>query len=173
MKLKQYSKVTFFILVMSLAFAQDDHSSMNHSEHNQSHTTEEADFAEREQSVMPFDLNATLHIFQDTATGGIQQVIANDPTDQENIGLIRSHLQEEAVLFANGDFQDPSYLHGEAMPGLADLKEAGKKGSIDINYQNIDGGGQITYDSKDLSVIIALHLWFQAQVLDHGENATH
>ncbi len=172
MKLKKYSKVTFLILVFSLAFVQE-HSSINHSEHGQSHTKEEADFADREQAVMPFDLNATLHIFQDTATGGVQQVIADDPTDQENIDLIRSHLVEQAKLFAKGDFQDPSYLHGEAMPGLADLKEAGKKGLIDINYKNIDGGGQITYASKDLSVIIALHLWFQAQVLDHGENATH
>jgi len=171
MKLKKYNKVTLLILVFSLVFAQDDHSSMNHSEHSQSHTAEEADFADREQAVMLFDLNATLHIFQDTATGGIQQVIADDPTDQENIDLIRSHLVEQAKLFAKGDFQDPSYLHGETMPGLTDLKLAGQQGLLNVTYSDLEDGAQITYTSTDLTVVIALHLWFQAQVIDHGDHA--
>ena len=33
--------------------------------------------------VMPFDLDATTHRFLPTPTGGVQQVLPNDPTDVE------------------------------------------------------------------------------------------
>ena len=172
MKLKKYSSSIILVLILGTVAAQTDHGTMNHSQHDQSHTTEEADFAERERAVMPFDLGATLHVFEDTATGGVQRVVANDAGDSENIALIRSHLKEEAKMFAQGQFSDPSYLHGEAMPGLADLEAAGEQGLLEVSYSNLDDGGQITYSSEDPTVVIALHLWFQAQVVDHGEHAT-
>ena len=59
-------------------------------------------------SVMPFDLDETTHIFKMTDTGGIQQVIAKDASDQEQIALIQQHLQHEAMRFGMGDFGDPS-----------------------------------------------------------------
>ncbi|MGZ4552144.1 MAG: hypothetical protein ACXVGN_02050 [Mycobacteriaceae bacterium] len=42
---------------------------------------------------MGFDLNATTHTFTKTTDGGAEQVVANDPADQANIGSLRSHLQ--------------------------------------------------------------------------------
>ena len=173
MKLKKHSSSIVLVLILGTAVAQTDHGTMNHAQHDQGHTTEEADFAEREQAVMPFDVNATLHIFEDTSTGGVQRVVANDAGDSENIALIRSHLKEEAEMFAQGQFSDPSYLHGEAMPGLADLEVAGEQGRLEVSYSDLDDGGQITYSSEDSTVVIALHLWFQAQVADHGEHATN
>ena len=173
MKLKKYSSSIVLVLILGTAVAQTDHGTMNHAQHDQGHTTEEADFAEREQTVMPFDVTATLHIFEDTSTGGVQRVVANDAGDSENIALIRSHLKEEAEMFAEGQFSDPSYLHGEAMPGLADLEAAGEQGLLEVSYSDLDDGGQITYSSEDPTVVIALHLWFQAQVVDHGEHATN
>jgi hypothetical protein len=47
---------------------------------------------------MPFDLNATSHSFAKTDSGGVEQVIANDPADQRNIDLIRQHLGKEVNL---------------------------------------------------------------------------
>ena len=61
-------------------------------------------------NVMPFDISKTTHIFEMTETGGIQQVIAKDPIDTEQIRLIREHLRHEAVRFRNGDFSDPASL---------------------------------------------------------------
>ena len=173
MNLKKYSSSIVLVLILGTAVAQTDHGTMDHAQHDQSHTAQEADFAKREQAVMPFDLDASLHIFEDTATGGVQQVVANDPNDTETIELIRSHLKEEAELFALGNFDDPSYLHGEAMPGLADLKSAGERGLLEVSYSTLGEGAQISYASQDPDVIIALHLWFQAQVTDHGEHATN
>ena len=57
--------------------------------------------------VMPFDLDATTHIFTETDTGSIQDVVADDPTDDANISLIREHLEDEAAKFQAGDFSDP------------------------------------------------------------------
>ena len=63
--------------------------------------------AEAGAEVMPFDLDATTHVFSDTATGGVQDVVADDPTDTANIDLIRRHLEDEAAKFRAGDFSDP------------------------------------------------------------------
>ena len=161
--------IAFFFV----ALTQTDHSTMDHSQHRVNHDAADSSFAERERMVMPFDLSATLHIFEDTATGGVQRVVANDPGDTENIGLIREHLRAEAELFARGDFGDPSFLHGADMPGLAELEAAGEAGLLEVSYQDLPVGGQITYSSDDLPTVIALHLWFQAQVIDHGEHATN
>lgn len=67
--------------------------------------------------VMPFDLSKTTHIFKMTETGGVQQVIAKDPGDREQIALIQQHVQHEAVRFGSGDFSDPTSLHrNDAQP---------------------------------------------------------
>ena len=173
MKLKKYSSLAVLVLSLSVAVAQTDHGAMDHSRHDPSHMAEDADFAERERAVMPFDLEATLHVFEDTVAGGVQRVVADDPADGENIALIRSHLSEEAAAFAQGNFDDPGYLHGEAMPGLVDLRAAGEAGSLKVAYSELPNGAQIVYTSEDKDVVIALHLWFQAQVVDHGEHASN
>ena len=176
---KKYLRFVGLVVVLAGAVtffgqAQTEHSGMNHAQHGSNHDAQEGNpnFAEREQAVMPFDVSATLHIFEDTATGGVQRVIANDPADTGNIALIRSHLKEEAASFAEGNFADPSYLHGEDMAGLSRLEAAGAANQLTVNYRDIENGGEITYSSEEADVVIALHLWFQAQVTDHGEHAT-
>ena len=182
MNLKKYPKfaglvlLTVVLAVLIVVQAQREHSSAEHSQHDAGHNmqrNEDSTFAEREQEVMPFNLDATLHIFQDTATGGVQRVTANDPNDTENIALIRSHLREEAARFARGDFADPSYLHGEEMAGLSELERVGEANQLTVSYSDIENGGEIAYSSEEADVIIALHLWFQAQVTDHGDHATN
>jgi hypothetical protein len=74
--------------------------------------------AERGAAFMPFDLDATTHIFEPTDTGGIQTVVADDPADNEQITLIRSHLRDEVKRFRRGDFGDPKSIHGHEMPGV-------------------------------------------------------
>jgi hypothetical protein len=126
--------------------------------------------AKRGARVMPFDLEKTTHVFTKTEKGGVQQVIAKDPSQGEQIGLIREHLSKIAREFAQGDFSDPAKIHGEAMPGLAELKAA-KPGAIRIEYREIPAGGQIDYVTDDASLVGAIHRWFDAQLSDHARHA--
>jgi hypothetical protein len=118
---------------------------------------------------MPFDLEATTHTFAPTEDGGVQTVVTDDPADQEQIALVRSHLQEEASLFRAGDFGDPATIHGHDMPGLSILEASATK--LTITYRNLPAGGEVTYRSDDPAVVEALHVWFEAQLMDHGEDA--
>lgn len=119
--------------------------------------------------VMPFDVSKAMHIFEMTDSGGIQQVVAKDPNDTEQIGLIRQHLQHETMHFKNGDFSDPAMLHGSSMPGLKEL--AAGASNIVIEYSSIPNGGQITFTTHDLHLLTAIHRWFGAQLSEHGADA--
>jgi hypothetical protein len=125
--------------------------------------------AERGAEVMPFDLDATTHRFEPVTDGLVQTVWADDPVDTEQIDLIQGHLEEEAERFAAGDYGDPSTIHGEIMPGLAEL-EAGAS-EIAITYEPTPEGGRITYVTDDATLVDALHKWGEAQVTDHGSHA--
>jgi hypothetical protein len=130
----------------------------------------QAQVAERGQSVMPFDLDRTTHQFVKTGSGGVQTVVADDPRDGSQVGLIRQHLQQEADRFRRGDFTDPAAIHGDQMPGLTVLRAS--PGLITVEYAATSDGARITYASDDTAAIDALHAWFDAQVSDHGAHAT-
>jgi hypothetical protein len=129
----------------------------------------QAEIATLGSQVMPFDLERTTHIFTDQPDGGLQQVIADDPSDATQITLIREHLQKEAAAFARGDFADPASIHGGTMPGLAELRTSA--GQIDVAYSELPNGAQIRYTTGDPALVGALHAWFQAQLSDHGGHA--
>lgn len=130
----------------------------------------QAAVAEKGAAVMPFDLDATTHIFEKTEEGGRQQVIADDPDDSEQIALIRTHLAEEAARFQQGDFHDPAMIHGDNMAGLHALMMGAAH--INIVYSDIPDGAQILYTTTDAELVDALHSWFDAQLSDHGQHAT-
>lgn len=136
------------------------------------------DLAERQETVaeagaevMPFSLDETTHIFTDTQSGGRQDVVADDPTDENSIESIRDHLAEEAAKFQIGDFSDPEAIHGSAMPGLAALKAGFVQ--IDVELLDTADGAAITYTTQDPELVSAIHLWFEAQTSDHGNHAEH
>ena len=129
----------------------------------------QAEVAERGSEVMPFDLDATTHTFTDTATGGVQRVTADDPADARQIELIRGHLREERERFSRGDFEDPAAIHGEDMPGVAEL--AAGYDRITVAYADHPAGAELTYTTDEPELIEAIHTWFERQVMDHGEHA--
>lgn len=126
--------------------------------------------AERGVDVMPFDLQATTHIFTKTGTGGVQQVVAKNADDARQIELIRAHLQDIAGKFSKRDFSGPTFIHGPDMPGLAELKAA-KPSGINIQYRDITSGGEIVFESRNPRFVAAIHKWFDAQLSDHGSDA--
>jgi hypothetical protein len=125
--------------------------------------------AERGAKVMPFSLDATTHVFDATATGGTQRVIADDPRDREQIRLIREHLREEATAFQRGDFADPASIHGQNMPGLEQLRAGYER--IEVRYRDLPDGARIDYRTPGRSLAAAVRDWFDAQLNDHGAHA--
>lgn len=125
--------------------------------------------AARGVQVMPFDLEQTLHVFEKLDNGGLQKVTVKDPSNKEQIALIQAHLKEEAEKFRQGDFSDPARIHGQDMPGLAELKSGA--GKIEVVYALLTDGAQIRYAAKDPALVTAIHLWFDAQLSDHGGHA--
>lgn len=127
------------------------------------------EIAERGSHVMPFALDKTRHVFEKTPTGGIQQVVALDPADKDQIGLIRKHLSQLAEHFKQGDFSGPKRIHGADVPGTDALSEGAAK--MDFTYSELPDGAQITYAAKDPALIAAVHSYFDAQLHDHGRHA--
>ena len=123
----------------------------------------------RSHMVMPFDMNKVTHYFIKTNDGGILLIKAKDPADTLQISLIRKHLSKERNLFSKADFKDPKTLHGMHMPGLKTLSDL--KGKFTVDYKQLPDGAKLTFASKDPAVIDALHVWFDAQLRDHGSDA--
>ncbi len=126
--------------------------------------------AGRGSHVMPFGLEKTTHVFSKTNTGGIQQVLVNEKSDDEQIRLIRLHLSEIAKEFQKGDYSKPEKIHDATMPGLVELKAA-KPGQIRIAYKELPDGAEITYSTHIEQLKLAIHRWFDAQLSDHARHA--
>lgn len=129
----------------------------------------QAEVAERGAEVMPFDLEATTHRFEPTDTGLVQTVVADDPADGEQVALVRDHLAAEADAFRQGDFGDPAAIHGDDMPGLAELEAAA--GEVEIALDEVPDGARLTFTADSPDLVDALHRWAEAQVMDHGAHA--
>ena len=149
-----------------------DHQSMDHAAHMKmmADAQRQAEVSRLGKDVMPFTLAATTHVFSKTETGGVQQVVAKAAGDDVQIKLIRQHLREIQAQFLKGDFSGPTHIHGQTMPGLAELKAA-KHGQIAIDYRDIKDGAELTYKTSDAKMVAALHQWFDAQLSDHGKDA--
>jgi hypothetical protein len=135
-----------------------------------SDSARQAEVARRGADVMPFDLKATTHVFTKTADGGVQRVVAQSAADKQQVELVRAHLHEIRGRFLKGDFSGPSHIHGDGMPGLAQLQEA-RPGQIAIDYKEVHGGAELTYRTDDPRLVSSLHAWLDAQLSDHGHDA--
>ncbi len=147
------------------------HGQMDHAAHMaQMQAQRQSEVAARGKDVMPFNLAATVHIFTKSKTGGIQRVVARNATDNQQVLLIREHLQEIQGQFLKGDFSGPMHIHGAQMPGLQELQVA-TAGQIALDYKEVKGGAELNYKTSNPQLVAALHKWFDAQVNDHGKDA--
>jgi hypothetical protein len=134
-------------------------------------TSRQDEVAKRGADVMPFSHLATLLVFAKTDDGGTLRLIVRDPTDTKQVQMVRVHLQDMRGRFEKGDYSGPSHIHGDSMPGLAELKAA-KPGQITVSYQDVADGAELEYRTSDPKLISALHAWINAQLSDHGKDAT-
>ena len=149
-----------------------DHQNMDHAAHMKmmAESQRQAEVSHLGKDVMPFSLSATTHIFTKSDSGGVQQVVAKVAGDEAQTKLIQLHLQEIQAQFLKGDYSGPTHIHGQTMPGLAELKAA-KPGQIAIVYRDIKDGAELTYETANIKLVAALHQWFDAQLSDHGKDA--
>ena len=124
---------------------------------------------QRGRQVMPFNLEQTQHVFNKTAHGGIQQVVAKQQTDALQIQLIRQHLSAISQAFQRGDFTAQRQIHGNDMPGLADMQQA--YAQIAFVYRELPNGAEIEYSSEASVLVDAIHRYFNAQLSDHAGHA--
>ncbi len=118
--------------------------------------------------MMPFDLDRSRHIFTPRPDGGVQDVISLDH-DAHQIALIRGHLKTQAMRHDEGDYRGPAAMHGPNMPGLTALAAGSAK--LRVAFEELPDGGRIRYVTQDPALVAAVHLWFEAQVHDHGPDA--
>lgn len=167
-----YLAFTGFAQAQNMDPSMMEHSKMDHAAHMKvmADAQRQAEISQRGKDVMPFSLPATTHIFSKSAEGGVQRVVAKNSSDAAQVKLIRQHLQEIREQFLKGDFSGPTHIHGQDMPGLVELTQA-KPGQLDIAYKDVKGGAQLTYKTKEATLVAALHKWFDAQLSDHGKDA--
>lgn len=131
-------------------------------------TQRQQEVREKGAAVMPFSLDQTLHTFDKTDTGGVQRVRA---ANADQVAMIRSHLRSIAQSFTARDFSAPAHIHGADMPGMAEMKAA-KPDELTVGYRELDDGAELDYVSHSPAIIAAVHRWFDAQLADHGRDAT-
>lgn len=123
----------------------------------------------KSETVMPFSMQTSMHVFMPTPSGGVQTVLVHDGNTKQ-VGLVRLHLRKEATAFARGDFADPASIHGGDMPGLKAMHAGSRR--INVRYADVSNGARITYATADPALVSAIHAWFKAQVNDHGPHAS-
>jgi hypothetical protein len=128
--------------------------------------------AERGTQVMPFDLERTMHSFQTTAYGGLQEVYAKDPADTQQVQLVRGHLQQIAASMSEGDFSSQAAIHDTTMPGLTQMQARFRE--LKVEYRETPAGAQLVYSAPNAPDLVpAIHDYFNAQNTDHGRHAGH
>ena len=133
-------------------------------------TQRQREVREKGPKVMPFSLDQTRHTFEKNDMGGVQQVRATN-ADADQVAMIRSHLHSIEKSFSARDFSAPAHIHGADMPGMAEMKAA-KPGELAVSYRQLDDGAELDYVSHSPAIIAAIHRWFDAQLADHGRDAT-
>lgn len=126
-----------------------------------------AEVRQRVQQIVPYTLDQVQQTFTKTVHGGIQHVVAKSPGNTRQIKLIQAHLLEIANEFRKGNFSVTERMHGAEMPGLAQLKTA-KPDDIKFDYKTLPDGAQIHYSTEYPQFVQALHEWFDAQQIEHG-----
>src|SRR5579872_7614229 len=103
--------------------AQDMQSCPMHKEHMKAASQHQADVEKHGDEAMGFPHDKTTHHFRLYSDGGAIEVTANHTDDDANIRAIRSHLRHIAMMFSDGDFSVPMFIHDQVPPGVEVMKK--------------------------------------------------
>lgn len=114
---------------------------------------------------MGFSQTATTHHFLLTKDGGIIQVTANDPQDSKSIAEIQQHFQHIAMLFAQGDFSIPHFVHDQTPPGVRTMKKL--RSQLTFTPEQMDHGAKLIISTSSPKALAAVHDFLRFQIRDH------
>lgn len=120
---------------------------------------------ERGEKGMGFSQEKTTHHFFLTKTGGVIQVEANDPKDAESRDQIRQHLGHIALMFAEGNFDIPMFVHDQTPPGVPEMQKL--KSAISYKYEESERGGRVRISSNDPQAVAAVQSFLRFQITEH------
>jgi hypothetical protein len=115
--------------------------------------------------AMGFPHDKTTHHFRMVPDGGAIEVTVNDPNDKPNTEAIRSHLTHIAMMFGNGDFAIPMFVHDGVPPGTTIMKSM--KSAIHYTYEEMPSGARIRIKSDDPIGVAAIHDFLRFQITEH------
>ena len=115
--------------------------------------------------AMGFPHDKTTHHFRLKSDGGAIEVTVNDAKDATNLEAIRSHLSHIAIMFGNGDFSTPMFIHDGVPPGVTTMKLM--KSAISYRYQEMPSGGRVSVRSTDAVAVAAIHDFIRFQIAEH------
>ena len=161
------------LTVVALAFAVASTASAQHSampagmthEQHMEQMKKDAEMKQHGAAAMGFDQDATTHHFTMSDDGGAIAVSANDAADQTSVRQIRTHLQEIAVAFKQGDFGKPEATHSELPSGVPVMQRL--KDAITYTYYETVGGGIVRIHTANPEARAAIHAFISYQVREH------
>jgi hypothetical protein len=120
---------------------------------------------ERGDQGMGFAQAKTTHHFYLTKTGGVIQVEADDARDTESRDQIRRHLGHIAVMFSEGDFDIPMFVHDQVPPGVPLMRSL--KAAIGYKFEETKRGGRVRITSDDPRAVAAVQSFLRFQITEH------
>jgi hypothetical protein len=115
--------------------------------------------------AMGFPHDNTTHHFRMGADGGEIEITVKDSGDKANTRAIRSHLSHIAVMFGNGDFSMPMFVHDSIPPGVTTMKLM--KSDIHYAYEEMPTGGRVRIRSDSPIAVAAIHDFLRFQINEH------
>jgi hypothetical protein len=126
--------------------AQDMQSCPMHKEHMKAALQHQADVEKHCDEAMGFPHDKTTHHFRLYSDGGAIEVIANDSKDTQNMQAIQSHLTHIAIMFSNGEFTIPMFVHDQVPPGVPVMKD--KRAEISYTFEELPTSGRVRINTS-------------------------
>lgn len=120
---------------------------------------------ERGDQGMGFSQAKTTHHFFLKKDGGVIQVEANDAQDAESRHQIRQHLEHIAMMFADGNFNIPMFVHDRTPPGVPEMQKW--KASISYKFEETERGGRVLITSANKEAVTVIQNFLHFQITEH------
>ena len=162
--------ITFLLFSGLQLAAQEIQSCPMHKEHMKETSQHQADVEKHGDEAMGFPHDKTTHHFRMYSDGGAIEVTVNDTKDSQNMQAIRSHLTRIAMLFSNGEFSIPMFVHDQVPPGVPVMKE--KRAEISYSFEDLPAGGRVRIKTINPDALKAVHDFLRFQIEDHHTGDT-
>jgi hypothetical protein len=167
--LKHAALIAASLCLLTAVYAQNaNQDTMRDCPMHKEHTAPDSHHAIVEQhgdEAMGFSHEKTTHHFRISPDGGAIEVTANDAGDKASTEAIRSHLSHIAVMFGEGDFSAPMFVHDGIPPGVTTMKLL--KDKIQYKFAAIPSGGRVLIKSSDPLALAGIHDFLRFQITEH------